>query len=146
MPGKVRCRTHAVQRSAEQSKRYHAKKAALLALTLLAGCADAVIVTPRYWTCDQESTCDPGAACLNLRGESYCTTLCKTTDDCLTYGWPAICSDGACWGECWPGDPEDLAFCRKYGFLCPSDCAAQGLVCNAVAGAPLPRYGCVKGG
>lgn len=115
----------------------------LAALALLAvSCADTTIVLPRYWTC-QGDECDPGAECTELRPDtSYCTTECATTDECLEYGWPAVCREGHCWGECWPNEPEDLAFCREYGFLCPSDCAAQGLVCDSIGGWP-PRYGCV---
>lgn len=121
------------------------RRLALIA-ALLVSCTPTV-TTPRYWSCDEDSTCDPGATCTPLRGASYCTTECGSTADCLAYGYPAVCSDGHCWGECWPMEPdavEDIAFCRKYGFLCPSDCAAQGLICDSVTGYPLPRYGCVS--
>lgn len=111
-----------------------------LALLVLAACGDDLPTAPRYWSCTSSAECGD-VDCVPLRGAAYCTVRCETTDDCLAHGWPAVCSDGWCWGECWPGG--DLEFCRRYGFLCPSDCEAQGLTCDLVTGGFSPRYGCV---
>lgn len=116
-------------------------------LMILWSCGDNLTVTPRYWTCDSETLCTGDSTCMSVMDVSYCTTECLTQADCEVYIWPAVCSYGVCFGECWPMDEsmgEDLAFCRKYGFLCPSDCAVQGLRCDAVTGVLYPRYGCVK--
>lgn len=117
---------------------------------LLASCFDDR-PTPRYWSCDESSTCADGTTCEPIHDETYCTTTCYTHEDCTASGWPSVClstkgaAAGLCMGECWPthpGELEDLAFCRRYGFLCPSDCDAQGLTCDYVGTWP-PRYGCI---
>lgn len=100
---------------------------------------------PRYWSCDESTTCASGTTCEPLFDTSYCTTECETSADCTASGWPSVCvAAGFCLGECWPMDEgvEDIAFCRLYGFLCPSDCEAQGLACAPVGTWP-PRYSCI---
>lgn len=118
-----------------------------LAFVLLAACAVDERPAPRYWSCDESTTCAAGTACAPVFDAAYCTTTCETSADCTASGWPSVCVEGGlCMGECWPTPPhveaEDLAFCRKYGFLCPSDCEAQGLTCDYVGTWP-PRYGCI---
>ncbi len=127
----------------------------LLLTIMLTACepGEHQVLTPRYWSCDESSICLADTECTMLQEEtSYCTTECVTHTDCTDSGWPSVCvyddstaETAHCYGECWPthpGEEEDLEFCRKYGFLCPSDCELQGLVCDYVGGWP-PRYSCI---
>lgn len=120
------------------------KRLALIALAL-AACAPDERPTVRYWSCDEATTCAEGTTCTPAFDAAYCTTACDSHDDCTASGWPSVCVEaGVCMGECWPSNEgeEDLAFCRKYGFLCESDCDAQGLRCDPVGTWP-PRYSCI---
>ena len=120
----------------------------MIVILLLAACGrEDHRPSPRYWSCERTSECIEGTSCETVLGVGYCTTECQTTADCAQYVWPAVCIENYCMGECWPMDsdvPEDLAFCRQYGFLCPSDCELQGLVCDHLRYTLWPpRYGCV---
>lgn len=127
-----------------------------------AGAPDAA-VTDEFWRCEPDAECETGY-CANLDynfedGPTVCTTVCQFQSDCKERHINSVCMcdftpEGVCWSgsnpdhpatpghcvlQCWPF--EDREVCDKYGIFCPSDCAAQDLVCKPISLFPI-IYGC----